>query len=211
MTADDIITDAAVLLNDREQVQWSDTDLLPFVQKAYREFSIRSRELGIQSMLEISAKVEIPTSKTSITTSDILDLSYPIQVLEREDGSSDLYSPMTELQWEPQQEKAQSLDYWIWREDEIKFLGATTAREVIVHYKKNVTEISSIATPIAIIDSRLFLAARAAALASALAGGNMERASILNMDAENALQSFFNSQVKSKQGNAIRHKAYRRR
>lgn len=211
MTADDIMADAAVLLNDREQVQWSDTDLLPFLQKAYREFSLRARELGIQSIMEVSAKVDIPTSKTSITTTDILDLSYPIKLAERADGSADLYYPMTELTWDPQIEKAESLDYWVWREDEIKLVGATTAREVLVYYKKNVTEISTGITPIYILDSRLFLAARTAALAAALAGGNMERAQILNDDAEESIQSYFNSQIKSKQGNVVRHKSYRRR
>ena len=210
MLASDVMADAAVLLNDREQVTWTNVDLLPFLQKAHRELSLRSKELGIQSIEKISTKVEIPTTKFSITATDITDLSYPIKLEERLDGSSDLYSPMTEVVWSPQALPTTSLNIWSWQDNEIKLIGATTAREVIVYYKKNITEISTAATPILDLDTRLFLGSKTAAFASALAGGNFERANVLAIDAEAQLQAYFNTQVKSKQIQAIRHKGYRR-
>jgi hypothetical protein len=210
MTAGDIIKDVAVLLNDRDQVQWADADLLPYVKLAFKEFSLRCREHGLESVKEVSAKVAIPTSKTTITISDILDLSYPIKLEERASGSTDLYEPMTELSWEPQLDKSDSLLYWNWREDEIKLVGATTAREVLVYYKKLFTEVSTTSTAITITDASLFLSHKAGALCAALAGGNFERAAALNESAEQHIESYFNAQVKSKQATTIRHRGYRR-
>lgn len=211
MFASEVMLDAAALLNDREQVTWTNTDLLPFLKRAVKEFNLRAKELGIQIVQEISAKLEIPVGKTSITVLDLPDLGYPNMVSERADGSSDTYVPMTELNVDPQITAESSLNYWIWREGEIKLIGATTAREVIVYYKKGLLEVTGTATNLTETDASLFLSGKTAALASALAGGNFERAGVLDNDAEKHIQSYFNSQVKSKQATApVRHKAYRR-
>jgi len=210
MTAGDIMASAAVLLNDSAQFEWTDTALLPYLQKAWTEFKLRIKEQGVVDLKEISTTVSVPTSKTTISTSDIADLSYPISLEERESGSSELWTPMEERNWEPNIDKDTCLLYWTWREQEVKLLGATVAREVRLKYIKSLGTLSSDLSVITIEDAELFLAARTAAIASALGNGNFERAQILDADAEIHFQTYLNIQTRAKQAFPIRHSRYRK-
>lgn len=210
MTAEDIMVGSEALLNDTGEVIWDVDTLLPYVKRAYAELTLRLREYGVPVVREVSSVIEVDTAKTSITKTDITNLAAPIFLEERLNGTSDLFTPMTEKDWLPNEDKTDSLRYWVWMAGEIRLLGALTDREVRVKYVISPTPIATKDSVILIEGAQLFLETRTAAIAAGLAGGNFERASALAAEAESNFQSFLNSEVRSKQRFATRHRGYRR-
>jgi len=207
MIVSSILTDAAALLNDSSQTTWDSNTLFPYFKKAYKEI-IRALEInGAAVLKEVSALTTVLANATSITT--ITDIRVPLTLWERASGSSDVFARMAELAWEPEIEKTSELRFWAWREATIVFPGATTDRQVKLNYIKTLDAPSATNSTIIIPEAEIFLTARTAALAAALSGGNMERASALSQDADIAKFEFLTLQVQTTQGLPVRKKGYR--
>lgn len=182
-----IITGAKPLLNDPQGIIYSDAALLPLVSKAYRELQTRLARAGMGVSKEVSDRVTIPVGTVSLGDGSGLPngLLYPIEIKEGNPGAPfDQFYAMTESNWEPTAIPGQTLGVWSWREEEIKFVGATIVREILIRYMKGLTPLTSPTSPIYILNSELFLEARTAAIASAVLGENYTRADTLNKDAE---------------------------
>ncbi len=185
--ASQIITGAKPLLNDPQGIIYNDTVLIPLVNKAYRELQTRLARAGMGVSKEVAERVPVPVGTTSLGDGSGLPLGllYPIELKEGQPGTpTQNFFPMQEATWEPTAQQTTELRVWAWREDEIKFTGATTAREVYIRYMKGLTPISSPTSPIYILNSELFLEARTAAIAAGVLGENYGRAEVLNKDAE---------------------------
>lgn len=182
-----IITGAKPLLNDPQGIIYNDTVLLPLVNKAYRELQIRLSRAGMGATKEQSDRVSIPAGTTVLGDGSGLPngLLYPIEIKEGNPGAPvEQFYNMTETTWEPSQAQGVELRVWAWREEEIKFVGATTSREVFIRYMKGLTPLTTVNSPIYILNSELFLEARTAAIAAGVLGENYTRAGALNDDAE---------------------------
>lgn len=207
MLVSEVTADAAALLNDPSQLTWTDTILLPYYQKAFRELVEVLEGHSVPMLKEASAAVTVAAGATSITS--ITDIRLPLVLWERASGSTDPFTKMEETSWEPETEQTNELRYWSWREGSIVFVGATTDREVKLQYIKTLAAAATINSNVTIPEGRLFLTSRTAAIAAALGGGNFERAAALDSDAQEALWRVVNISTKSMQALPVRRKGYR--
>lgn len=187
IVASTIINSAKPLLNDPQGIMYPDAVLLPLLSKAYRELQIRLSRAGMGPTKEVSERLSIPAGSTALGDGSGLPpgLLYPIEIKEGAPGSplSQFYT-IHETTWEPGKAQGTELGVWSWREEEIKFVGSTLDREIYIRYMKGLTPLTSITSPIYILNSELFLEARTAAIAAAVLGENYTRAESLNNDAE---------------------------
>lgn len=202
-----ILAGAKPLLNDPQGIIYNDTALLPLLNKAYRELQIRISRAGMGVTKEVAARVPVVAGTVSLGDGSGLPagLLYPIEVKEGSAGAplSDFYT-MEERSWEPSFQQTTELRVWAWREEQIKFVGATTDRDVYIKFMKGLTPINDVNTPIQILNSELFLESRTAAIAAGVLGENYTRASTLNNDAEQWYDVLIGTLVKRGQRMPVR-------
>ena len=208
VTAADALTECKFLLNDPSGNIYPDDRLIPLMQKAYRELQTKMLLNGISVVKEFTVLAPIPVEIGNTALGDgsglPTDLVYPIALSERPLGSTQLFADMKEEAWEIDAKPGISLVYWSWREEEIKFLGATTDREIRIKYMKGLSRITSAASPISVNNATTWLAARTAAIAAFVLGSNPSRAEGLNGDAAQALEDLLRYLVKRTQGLPVR-------
>lgn len=210
-----VIAEARVLLNDPTGAIYQDTPMLGVVKKVYRELQTRLRAYGISSTKEVSATVPVVAGTVALSEGGGLptDMIAPIWVGERPQGSASTvqFEEMDEGEFEPEQTLDTNLRFWEWREDEIKFLGASTNREVKIRYFKSLSPITTTASTIAIIDSESWMAQRAASVASLVLGSNPTRAASLQSDLTDIWDDFIAGAVRRKQAIPVRRRRTRYR
>lgn len=215
ITAQTPLTEAKSLLNDPNGSIYTDTSMLPLLQKAYAELQTKLMLNGMPVLKEKATAIAVNAGTVALGDGAGLpsDFIYPIELKERVAGAgaTTLYEDMVELEWEPNTPQSTKLVYWNWREEEIKFLGATTNREVLVKYMKGLTRITATTTPISVNNATTFLAARCAAISALVLGSNPSRAEALNADAGMALQDLLGILVRRQQGIPIRRRVNRYR
>jgi len=206
-TAQTPLDEAKALLNDVAGTNYTDAVLLPFIQKAYRELQVKMLKAGLQQANEVSASITVPAGITVLSDGALLpiDLLIPVSIHER-GSTSERWSLMTEETWEPSREQATSLGVWAFREEEIKFVGATTDRLIYIKYKKYLPGLDAAGVALKILDSTTFLAARTAAIAALVVGHNPTRAAALNDDAVVAWEDLKGTRVKARQSNPVRRR-----
>src|SRR5215831_13102029 len=133
-------------LNDDNQITYTNTLLLPFVKMAWEDLRL---DLSVTGNLRINEETSnvltLAIGQTDFVTAGIQPsgLLEPLMVFERLAGSSDLFLPMSPIQWEPQIQATSSLRYWDWRKQHIITIGATTTREVKIRYQMALIDITS--------------------------------------------------------------------
>jgi len=179
-----VITEIKGLLNDPSGSIYPDVALLPLLNKAYRELQVKLGALGIGTTREVIGTVPIPVGLLSLDDGSGLptDFLYPVELGERPAGTSEQYVRMEEKEWDPDTPQLDNLRYWTWREDSLKFIGAKTARELLMRYIKTLIPLTDPGTPIQISESQTWLAQRTAALAALLLGHNPTRSDALMTD-----------------------------
>lgn len=200
-----------VYLNDAGSQLYSNLALLPFIQQAYGEMQLELTANGLEITKETSAVLAVAAGIEPVIDVNLIpDLVMPLDIYER--GVGETYFPiypMTKLDWEPNTERTDTLRYWNWRENQIKFIGSTSAREVKVRYIKGLPALIGESTPLAILNAVEFLAARSAGLASRFIGGNFTRADACDTDAGRLLPRLVAIEVKSNQTIAYRRRPFR--
>lgn len=211
MTATTVIASAQSLLNDPSGNIYPTAKMIAPAQKAYAELQLKMMLNGLPVLKERSAVVPVNTGVVLLGDGSGLptDLVYPIHLQEQSRGSTQLFEDMTETDWEPTAQQDTKLLYWNWREEEIKFLGAKTDRDVKIRYMKGLTRITDVTTPILINNSELFLASRTGAIAAVLIGSNPTRGQALAEDAQGQLDDLLGILVKRQQGLPVRRRVNR--
>jgi hypothetical protein len=212
-TAQDPLTEAKILLNDPSGHVYADDKLLPLMQKAYRELQLKMQLNGLAVMKEKSSVITVTAGTVFLGDAAGLpsDFVLPIDLQERASGSSEDWTPMEETDWEPDIDQTATLRFWNFREEQVKFVGATANREVLMKYQKGLTRITAVTTPIQVIGAETFLASRTAAIAAIVLGENPSRAEAINGDAGGALHDLISLLVKQNQGFPIRRRVNRYR
>lgn len=195
-------------LNDLGQDEFSDDVLLPHFQDAADELQTTLELNGILVLEKKSAAIVIPIGTTQMDSLIPDDMLEPQILKERLSGSQDMYQPMIERQWEPEILPTDSLRYWTYREQNIFFVGATTARQIHIHYLKRLITINHVFSPVTVNNAEQFMIARTAANAADFQGENETRADKLNKEADDNIIQLMGIGMKNKQGSRTRRRPF---
>lgn len=216
-TFDDVMNNAAALLNDSAQNVYTNSVLTPFFRKAYTELVDKLDLIGAPVIREQTAVLTIPANTTRLATSGTVptiptDMSLPLEMKERPTGSSIniIYRTMIQKPWEPDIVPGVNLDYWIWRENEIKLPGATQSIDAIISYLKDLP-IPTTGLALGITPAYVYLSTRTAELAASKIMEDKDRALDLKVDAREAMDKIESYAILGMQNNPVRRKPYRRR
>ena len=202
-----ILPRAAARLNDYAQTSFTNASLLPYAQDAGDELQLALEKAGML-VLEKKNSSPIVVAINDITLTNPLDMLEPQLLKERLSGSSDLYTPMTRRMWTPDILPTDSLRYWDYREETLHFIGATSVRDVIIHYLKRAINITAITDSIAVNNSQQFMINRIAGLAARFIGENQARADVLDGIAGKCLEDLTGIGIKNKQGTRTRRRPF---
>lgn len=206
MVASDVMDEARkVYLNDTAASLYTNTALIPHLSAAYDELQQELEENGASQLKEISTTISVTALAVTLTLP--ADFVAPIKLEERGVGET-VWTPMEELPWEPSTTQTSILRYWNYREDEVKFLGATVAREVKLFYWKSLTAITAAGTTVSIINSKRFLALRTSATAATFIGQNPILGDRLGREADEALGKIVNRNIRKQQGMPVRRRPF---
>lgn len=205
MLAAEIMDEAAALMNDSGKLTWGYPQLLPYLQRAYRTLELHLFLNGVRSLKEVSAIIQVPQGSVDVLLPT--DFVQPISMGERALGSSDGYFPVTESDWDKRLD-SESLQFWVWREDALKVNTPSTDREVLLRYRKGLMAVTSENSNITILLSKPYLSAKTAANASGFGAANMERAGVLNNEANDCLGMLISAEIRNQQGARFRRKPY---
>lgn len=206
----DVCDDARLYLNDTAAQLFTNTILIPFVKRAYDEMQLFIEIDQIPVGYEIAAKT-VTAGLVVKTPADfsLTDVLVPEYLEERLSGSSDPYSPMNRRSPLPQRNQSGSLDDWDWREEAFQFVGATTDRQINIHYWKSLAALSVAGDTVPIANARQHLGYRVAALAAMFNAENPTRAIALNNEADKFLDAARRISVLNSQNILTRRRPYR--
>lgn len=230
LTAANVMDKAASLMNDTAKTVYTYAAQLPYLNMALSELEEQFQLYNIPVTNKTSVPIVIPIGTTSVRPFDGVgsgssDPTYPMdlveieKVSERLSGSNDPFIPLVKKDFLPHSIdniQVNYLQYWSWENQEIKFIGANTAREIKLDYIKTLfPEITNQAAIIGVINARSFLQYRTAALCTQFIGENQSRATELNNFAVLSMDRVLGIGTKSKQSIVTRRKpfmaAYKRR
>lgn len=131
-------------------------------------------------------------------------------IFERLSGSTDSYISLTKKQSYVHNDiTTNSLLFWVWESQRIKFLGANTEREVVIHYVKTLfPRIVDSSQSLGIINAKTYLMYKTAALCSHFIGENKTRSDELNGLATLAIDRAIGIGTKAKQGMNTRRRPF---
>lgn len=213
-TADDVMTEARrVYLNDYNAKLATNVTLLPILNKAYKDIQGELIDNGISVAREKSSELALAANTTEITFSSSpalpSNLLYPIRLDEKFSGQDDtFYVPMQERTWEPDAIQSERLNWWAWRENEIKLVGATGATEVRIKFWASKDEFTSANDSIGIVDAASYLAARTAAI-YAFVSQNPTIAASIGQEADRLKEVFLSISVKGRQNQPVMRRGFR--
>lgn len=229
LTAAYVMDKAASLMNDTAKTAYTYAAQMPYLNMALGELQEHFQLNNIPVTDQTSAAISVTAGVTSINAFDGIGAgpapNYPqdlveIQgIYERLAGTTNPFVPLTKREFLPHaidNLPTESLMYWIWEDQKIKFIGATTNREVKLDYIKTLfPEVTNAAAVLGVINAGTFLFYRTAALCSQFIGENKTRADELNSFAVLALDRVTGIGTKAKQSITTRRKpfmaAYKRR
>lgn len=132
--ADVLLSARGVYLNDPAAVRLSDAKLIPALKVAQGMLETALEENSVQCKNKEFGPIKV-TAGDKVLSPLPADFVWPVKLEERISGSSDLYVPMIQLRWTPQETQGNVLKYWIWNNDKIQLLGSTTDRDVMLYYQ----------------------------------------------------------------------------
>jgi hypothetical protein len=211
----DIIDASAALLNDVNKTQYTSAVQIPYFNMAQNDLQEQmelnnvpvTNEVAPTTLIVAAGVTVISFSTNPALPVDLIEIQ---QISERLNGTTTDYDPMTRRDFlPPLVEQTESLIWWAWLNQELRFIGATTARQLQLNYiATRLPVITSTATPITLINARSFLQYRTAALCAEFIGENKVRADSLNSNAAIALDSFLGISTKGRQAIACRRRPF---
>lgn len=214
VTVQQVLDLSAVYLNDAGLSQYTYAAQLPLFNAAQLELQELMEQNNVPSTNEVSTSLTVAAGVTVIsfsTTPALPSTLVEIQKLsERPNGSSVDYLPMTRCEFLPTMvEQIDSLIWWTWQNQEVRFIGATQPVQLTLAYiASRLPAVSSTTTNITLINAQSFLAYRTAALCAEFLGENKTRADSLNENAGAAADRFLGINTKGRQAIAVRRRPF---
>lgn len=218
MLASDVMDGASALLNDSTKELFTYNVQLPYLKIALEQITLELSALDVDTVKEVSAILLIPAGMEALTISSTpalpADLRTPKKLEERSTygsgRSGGSFSPMVlgELPSIPQ---GYELGYWDYRENEIKFIGATQDVEIQIYYDKELAVI--ISENSVILDNRLKnpLTYYTAALCSRYIGENYQRYNDLMREFRVPMDNYIAITIGQNQALPVRRPGFRER
>lgn len=196
--ASDVMERSAAELNDPGQSLYTDAKLLPYLKQAVDDLTDEFIDNGVGSLKEVSAALSITAGTVDMSSTLPSDVIIPVRMQERTPGQGDDdWIGMVGPSALPVRAQWSSLVHWNWRENQIYFVGATSAREVRLFYRRLFAAVTTAASAIEMPTALSFLAARTAQLAASLQGANPVRARTLYAMSARALASLIRREVRN--------------
>lgn len=207
-TAGGVMDLSAALLNDAAKSMFSYAVQLPFLKLAQDELDIELKDCGVALVNQI-ADIDVAAEALFLTLP--CNFFLPIKLEERADGSTDdnAWVEMEEKDWEPNREMSDTLIYWTFRNNKINFVGATAAREVRLHYIRNLSGVTDSSNNEEVDKARNFLCMRTAALCAEFILQDIQRATSLNAQAQINIGKLTSVLIKNTQGVRVRRRPFR--
>lgn len=214
-TATEALDSARAYLNDVGKQIWTDTVLLPFLKEAHKDLLLVLWLNNIPVVKEKSLAINV-TAVSGTTLTLPADLLEPIWLKERAQGSAQEWTQMVEKSFEPDIKQDTTLRYWTWREEQIKLVGSTTNREVLLHYWKGLAAIADATSPLGFILSETFLGPQTAGYAAGSVGNTTLAGELLFVNGQTVgvagskLDMIVRASIKGQQNLPARRMPYRR-
>lgn len=220
LTAAEVMDRAAVLQNDPEKTDYTYSAMLPYLNMAIDELVEALEESNSSPTNQTSSVITVPVGANKITPIEHVDLPhYPFDLIEVQEvgerlagALNDPFIQLGRREFMHAFPATNSLLYWCWEDQCIRFNpnGANAPRDIELKYVRQaiihaIDESSIIGT----INSRSCLAFKTAALMSMFIGENESRASILNTEAERAMDRMIGIGNKGRQQIMTRHRPFR--
>lgn len=201
---------AASLQNDTAKTIYTYTVQIPYLNMAMAELQEVFEQHNVPATNDTtSSPITVNVGTTTITLpTDLVEIQ---QLHERLFNSNDDYTPMTRRDFLPKTTVITSdLCYWQYNGQVVSFIGANTARQVLVDYVQSLfVPITAPSDTITLINSKTFLAYRTAGLCSQFVGENQDRADNLNQFAILALDRALGINIKGTQSISTRRRPFR--
>lgn len=205
MTVQHAFKTARMLLNDINGITWSDHLLIPLMQQAHTEL-VQELELNSHGVVTYETIPIYVPANTQTMPNLPANIVNPESMMERVPRTSrDSFVDMMRVTYIPQVNPEMQLHFWAWMQDEIRFVGATQDREVILRYKGLIVTPEVLTDPLGCIHAETYIGPRIAALAKDIAGVDSEKTTEM---AEKALYKLVQSHVHKNQ-RPVRNRAYR--
>lgn len=213
-TAGSVMNASAALLNDVGLTNFTYAFQIPYLNIAMAELQevMEANNIPTTNAPSVALTVAIGVTELSFSTTPALPAALvEIQgAYEKQSGVNEDYIEMTKVEFLPQLAiLTNSLIYWCWQEQKVKFLGALSARQVKLDYIKSLfAPITTSADIIDVINAQSFLNYRNAALCAQFIGENESRATALNIDAGLALDRMIGISTKGRQLIPVRRRPF---
>lgn len=209
--ASEALVPCRLAINDVNGDNFDNDVLIPYMAMAMRELVGKLELQEIPSYNEISAVIPVLAGATTLTLPS--DFRTPIKLEEKPAGAPvDQFAPMYQREWEPSALPQNSLSCWVYREDSIKFLGATSDRDVKLFYQTTGQPINSVASVITVIGLENVLGLKTAYLFTALGLRNIELAnSVIKPLMDEQWDEFSRRRVKGNQSMPVKRPSFRER
>jgi hypothetical protein len=223
VTAGQIMDRVANLLNDPNKTDYTYDVMLPYLNMAIEELAEIMEESNAPVTNVTSAKIIIPKAYAAIVWAeypnpDPLLPRYPADLVEiqeigeREVGSTHAFRRLPKLEFLPLSPSTNSLLYWNWESQVIKFNQslATVDMEVQLRYiTPAIQYVANANSTIYLINCRSYLAYKTAAFCARFIGENESRAGVLNDESDKAVERIEGINNKGKQQIMTRHRPFR--
>jgi len=219
LTAGEVMDRSAALMNDPAKTDYTYAAQLVYLNMAIDELVESLEESNASSTNSTSAVILLPVGKNKLTPIESAEVPhYPMDLIEiqsvgeRTAGSNDTFATLGRRDFLQAFPVGQSLLYWVWERNEIKFNtnGALGPREVQLNYiAQSISQAEDEYSVIGTINARSFLSYKTAAFCAMFIGENESRATALEEQASRALERITGINNKGRQQISTRHRPFR--
>lgn len=217
VTAGSIMETVAALLNDTDRQVYTDAVILPYIQLAMNDLSLKLEDYNIAITNITSEPITITAGVLDIggdsgpaLPQDLVEI---LSISERTAGTTNDFAMMSRRQFIPETDiRTAYLQVWSWQDQIVKFIGANGDIEVKLNYIGNTAgAIIDESSLIKFFNAQSYLQYRTAGHCAMYIGENQARATTLYLEAEDKLDSTLNIGIKSTQGIRTRRRPFRAR
>jgi len=208
LLASEVMDRSRAVLNDVAIDLHTNEVLLPYLKIANDDLSDELVDHGSTVTKEVS--VDIPLSanvKQLILPNDII---VPIQAFEKDTGRGDeYYKQMDQRSFLPNGVPGNELGVWVWREQQVVFIGATVSKSIRLRYHRLILAVTGENSPIELTHALNYLAYHTAALAAEHIGQNRSKAIDLESVAVGKLNKLLKKEVKQSHSKPTRRRPFK--
>lgn len=217
VTAGEVMDWMAVLMNDAAKASYTYAAMLPYLNMAVAKLLEELERNNVPATDETAEYITVLAGQTKVMPSgsaegphypsDLVDIR---KLSERLLGTSDTFIIMNPQNFLNERALTTALIDYSWRGQEIKFIGATTDREIKLDYVREIVHtVNDEKGIIGVINSKSYLAFKGAALCAEFIDENMERAQVLEGEAEKSLDNILGIAAKGQQKITTRRRPFR--